>query len=96
MQHCLINILIQAPFYSRATSEVPVNPVNDQYSDNEGYTEEGIPEEEQSDTNDRISDEEDNTTESHIDVEACTTIQDVFRRTHGYFAKKFSTAEKNN
>ena len=66
--------------------------MNDHISDNEGYTEDDR--DEQSDTNDGVSDDEDNTTESHIDIDACATIQDVFRKTHGYFAKKFSTAEK--
>ena len=94
LQHFLVNILIQAYFYSRATSELPVNPVNDQYSDIEGDTEEGIPDEEQDVSNDRGSDEEDIDTESHIDVDACATLQDVFRKTHGYFAKKFCTVEK--
>ena len=61
----------------------------DHISDNEGYAED-----EQSDNNDGVSDEEDDATESLIDVDACATIQDVFRKTHGYFAKKFSTAEK--
>ena len=82
---------MQAQSYSRAARElpVPVNPVNEQFSDNDGYSED-----EQSENNDGGSDEEDTATESHIDVDACATIQDVFRKTHGYFAKKFSTAEK--
>jgi len=32
--------------------------------------------------------------QSHIHVDVCATIQDFFRRTHDYSAKKFCTAVK--
>lgn len=66
-----------------------VNPVEDDRSD------EGSGVEEESEITEGLEDEDDFVKESHNDYEAVANIQDVFKQTHGFFEKKFCTAERN-